>query len=199
MKTINGTSFYENRIKKSRFIARASRADTTDAAMAFLDSVRDPDATHNCWAYKISDLYRFHDDGEPGGTAGRPIYMTIEQQKYDHVIVVVTRYFGGIKLGAGGLARAYGGTAGKCLEAAEPHIVRDYVVCKLNVPFDGTGIVYPLLEACPHVDRLEEQFTADGILFVLRVPADDYSVFSDNVKEAFSGQIHVEIIRLQRL
>ena len=76
---------------------------------------RYPDATHHCWAYRIGPAYRFGDDGEPGGTAGAPILRAIEGQGVDRVMVVVVRFYGGVKLGTGGLARAYGGTAAECL------------------------------------------------------------------------------------
>jgi putative IMPACT (imprinted ancient) family translation regulator len=75
-------------------------------------------ATHNCWAWKIGDQYRSTDDGEPGGTAGRPILAAIDAQDCDQVVVLVIRWYGGIQLGTGGLARAYGGGANKCLQPA---------------------------------------------------------------------------------
>jgi hypothetical protein len=82
-------------------------------------SARSPtDATHNCWAWRIGGDYRSSDDGEPAGTAGRPILAAIDGQGFDRVMVVVTRWFGGIKLGAGGLVRAYGGAAAECLRTA---------------------------------------------------------------------------------
>src|SRR5699024_6278844 len=102
---------HEAEIKKSRFIARAAPVDDEAAALAFIERVIDPAANQNCWARLIGDSYRFDDAGEPGGTAGRPILQAIENQGYDRTVVVVTRFFGGIKLGTGGLARAYGGTA----------------------------------------------------------------------------------------
>ena len=105
-------------IKKSRFLAQAAPANSPDEALAFVRRVGDPAATHNCWAYRIGQDYRFNDDGEPGGTAGRPMLQAIEGQSIDRAIVVVTRWYGGIKLGAGGLARAYGGTAAECLRLA---------------------------------------------------------------------------------
>ena len=74
--------------------------------MRFFAANSDPEATHNCWAYKIGQEYRFNDDGEPGGTAGRPILQAIEGQGMDRVAVLVVRWFGGVKLGAGGLVRA---------------------------------------------------------------------------------------------
>ena len=109
---------YREEIKKSRFLAIAGPVASSEQALAFLGDVADPDATHNCWAFRIGQDYRFNDDGEPGGTAGRPILQAIEGQGVDAVMVVVTRWYGGIKPGAGGLVRAYGGTAPECLRRA---------------------------------------------------------------------------------
>src|SRR3546814_18000784 len=95
---------------------RSNRTDTLFPDPTLFRSV--PDATHNCWAWRIGDDYRSNDDGEPAGTAGRPILAAIDGQGMDRVVVVVTRWFGGIKLGAGGLVRAYGGTAAECLRRA---------------------------------------------------------------------------------
>lgn len=103
-------------IKKSRFIASAGHATSRAEAMAFLQHVRDdyPDARHHCWAYLLGDPQAtasagMNDDGEPSGTAGKPILNVIQHKGIGNVMVSVTRYFGGIKLGAGGLARAYAG------------------------------------------------------------------------------------------
>ena len=106
-------------VKHSRFIAQVAPADSPEAALGFLARVADPGATHNCWAYRIGAEYRSSDDGEPSGTAGRPILAASEGQGYDQVMAVVTRWYGGIKLGAGGLVRAYGGAAAECLRRAE--------------------------------------------------------------------------------
>ena len=102
---------YEEEIQKSRFIAKAAPVASEEEALAFLAENREPEATHNGYAYKIGLLYRFSDDGEPSGTAGKPILHAIEAQGLDRVAVLVVRYFGGVKLGAGGLVRAYGGVA----------------------------------------------------------------------------------------
>jgi len=146
MLTLDGPATHETTVKKSRFVVRASRADSPEAAAAFLQAVRETDATHNCWAYKVGPLYRFSDDGEPGGTAGRPILAAIEGQRLDHVMVVVARYFGGIKLGAGGLVRAYGGAAAECLRRASRTEVKPRRQVVVRVPFDAVGHVYPLIE-----------------------------------------------------
>ena len=105
-------------VKHSRFIAHTAPIDSAAAAMAILQQVAAADATHNCWAYRYGRDYRSSDDGEPAGTAGRPILAAIDGQGFDRVMVVVTRWFGGIKLGAGGLVRAYGGAAAECLRTA---------------------------------------------------------------------------------
>ena len=101
---------HQEDIRKSRFLALAAPVPSIEHALAFVREVSTPEATHNCWAYRIGHDYRFNDDGEPGGTAGRPILQAIDGQRMDGVAVVVTRWYGGIKLGAGGLVRAYGGT-----------------------------------------------------------------------------------------
>ena len=110
---------YREEIKKSRFLALASPVTSAAEAQAFIEQQRDLSASHNCWAWKVGNQYRFSDDGEPGGTAGRPILAAIEGQEIDQVAVLVIRWYGGIQLGTGGLARAYGGSAAKCLQTAE--------------------------------------------------------------------------------
>lgn len=110
---------FQETIRKSRFLAIAAPVSSPEEAQAFIQTVSNSTATHNCWAWKIGNQYRFSDDGEPGGTAGRPMLSAIEGQDCDRVVVVVIRWFGGIQLGTGGLARAYGGSAAKCLQMGE--------------------------------------------------------------------------------
>ena len=111
----------ENVIEKSRFIASAIRVDTAEQAAEFVESKRKKyyDATHNCYAYIVGDKAKFSDDNEPQGTAGMPIYECIKNNSLDYVCVVVTRYFGGVKLGAGGLVRAYSGACADVLRSAD--------------------------------------------------------------------------------
>ena len=118
MLTLTGPSSIETEIKRSRFIAHAGRVDNLADTLAFYESVADPSATHNCWAWRLDHQYRFNDDGEPASTAGKPILSAIEGKGLDHAMVVVTRYFGGIKLGVGGLVRAYSGSTSKCIDQA---------------------------------------------------------------------------------
>lgn len=112
----DGISEQSLEIKKSRFIGRAGFADTREAALAFVETMRAdfPDARHHCWAYLLGNpetaaSAAMNDDGEPSGTAGKPILNVIQHKGLGNVVVVVARYFGGIKLGAGGLVRAYAG------------------------------------------------------------------------------------------
>ena len=149
MRTVTGHARTEVEIKRSRFIAHVARVDDLAETLAFFESVSDPSATHNCWAWKLGQQYRFNDDGEPASTAGKPIYAAIEGKGLDHVMVVVTRYFGGIKLGAGGLVRAYGGTAASCLRQAPRIEVRPRVRLRVEVAFADLGILYRHLERHP--------------------------------------------------
>jgi len=193
MRTLSAPHVHEVEIKRSRFIARAARADSPDEALAHLAAVRDPAANHNCWAYKIGDAYRFSDDGEPGGTAGRPILSAIEGQALDHVVVVVTRFFGGTKLGAGGLVRAYGGTAASCLREAPQVQVVPRVTRVVHAPYDQTGAVYGLLDS-HGVRREDEAHGADGLRLTISLPADGRQRFADALSDATRGRARLEDI-----
>ena len=160
---------YQQEIKKSRFLATAEAASSGEQALAFLRDVADPAATHNCWAYRIGQDYRFNDDGEPGGTAGRPILQAIEGQAMDGVMVVVTRWYGGTKLGAGGLVRAYGGTAAECLRKAERVPIVAMARFALHVEFAELALLKARLKEFDG-DVESEQFNAAGVDLHLRLP-----------------------------
>ena len=128
--------------KKSRFIGRLWPAETEEEALAKIQEMKKQhyDATHNCWAYIIRDgAVRFSDDGEPGGTAGMPMLQVLQREGLFNVVCVVTRYFGGILLGTGGLVRAYTQAAKLALEAAPSGTMR--VCVRLTVTVE-----YPLYE-----------------------------------------------------
>ena len=190
MYTLGREAVYEEEIKKSRFIVRAAPVDSIDAAFAYLERIRDNRATHNCWAYRIGPAYRFSDDGEPGGTAGKPILSAIEHQAMDGVMVVVIRYFGGIKLGAGGLARAYGGCAAKCLQSAArvPIVPKTEIV--LTVGFEDIGVLYPIIDRFG-AEKLAENYTADGLEIRLRVDQDACRAMQAALTEASAGRIEM--------
>lgn len=160
---------HQEEIKKSRFLAQAAPVTSAEQALAFLREVGDPLATHNCWAWRIGHDYRFNDDGEPGGTAGRPILQAIEGQDMDRVMVVVTRWYGGTKLGAGGLVRAYGGTAAECLRRAERVPIVAMARLGLHCEFAGLALLKARLKDW-QADVEKETFVADGVELELRLP-----------------------------
>jgi uncharacterized YigZ family protein len=160
---------HQEDIRKSRFLALAAPVDSAEKARTFLREASDPAATHNCWAYRIGQDYRFNDDGEPGGTAGRPILQAIEGQGMDRVAVLVTRWFGGIKLGAGGLVRAYGGTAAECLRRAERVPIIPMARLGLRCDFAELALLRARLKDL-QAEVEYEVFGADGVTLELRLP-----------------------------
>lgn len=175
-------------IKHSRFIAHAAAVESPQAALAFIARVADADATHNCWAYRIGTEYRSSDDGEPAGTAGRPILAAIEGQDYDQVVAVVTRWYGGIKLGAGGLVRAYGGAAAACLRQAERRPLVMLKLLVLSCTFDDLGSVHAAL-ASHAADKLQEHFGESGSTLQLRLPADRADALKTHLRDATRNRV----------
>ncbi|QWT21812.1 IMPACT family protein [Bacillus sp. NP157] len=178
---------HEEEIRKSRFLAQAAPVGSPADALAFFSAVGDPAATHNCWAYRIGDAYRFNDDGEPGGTAGRPILAAIDGQGYDRVAVVVTRWYGGIKLGAGGLVRAYGGSAAECLRVAPrmPIIATGKLVLKADFA-DLALVAARIRELDGSID--EERFLADGAELVIVAALDRLDAIAARVVDVTRGR-----------
>lgn len=156
-------------VKKSRFIAQADNVASPEDALAFLARSSDANATHNCWGYRIGQQYRFSDDGEPGGTAGRPILQAIDGQGFDRVVVLVTRWYGGIKLGAGGLARAYGGCAAECLRTAERVAIVELCEVAVWLPFSAVAPFNARLAEFG-AERRSEAFDAEGASVRLALP-----------------------------
>lgn len=180
-------------VENSEFLAFAGRADTPEEALAQLAALREryPDATHHAWAYRIGPAYRFSDDGEPGGTAGAPILRAIEGQGLDHVMVVVVRYYGGVKLGTGGLVRAYGGTAAECLRTAPRLEVRPRQPLTVRVPFEHLSVLYHLLSTFDTV-RGEETYAASGVELTVEVDPQDAAAFAEALRDGTRGAGAVE-------
>lgn len=181
--TLAGRVNHEIVVKHSRFRVLAAPVDSPAAALAFLAEVGDPDATHNCWAYRIGAQYRFSDDNEPAGTAGRPILAAIDGQGLDQVVAVVTRWYGGIKLGAGGLVRAYGGSAAECLRQAERRPLVEFAECEIEFGFTDTGAVHAAL-ASHAAEKIDEAFSADGSRMSLRLPAGHLQALRSQLRDA---------------
>lgn len=151
--TITGQVEAEIKVKSSRFIAFASPTDTPDDAQSILESVSKKyyDATHHCYAYQTGtgndERFRYSDDGEPSGTAGKPIYQVIRGHQLTNVIIVVTRYYGGTKLGTGGLVRAYSDSASEALALAERKTQIISAPLIIGFPYNETSAVMRLIHA----------------------------------------------------
>ncbi|XOZ35074.1 YigZ family protein [Halomonadaceae bacterium KBTZ08] len=137
-----GQAEAETEVRKSRFIARVAPVVSREEALAFIEQARrdHPEARHHCWAYVIGAPGRatsaaMNDDGEPSGTAGKPILNVIEHKGIGDIVVVVIRYFGGVKLGAGGLVRAYAGAAEAVLSTLAVHYQEPIATLKLEAGF----------------------------------------------------------------
>jgi len=163
MFTISRVETYSQEIKKSRFLAIAAPVASEQAAKDFLSEHSDLAASHNCWAWRMGQNYRFSDDGEPSGTAGKPILQAIDGQQLDNIAVVVIRWFGGILLGSGGLMRAYGGTAATCLRQAEKAEVIPMIGFAFACDFSDHALLKARLTAVDHVAIAQENFTANGV------------------------------------
>lgn len=192
--TLAGEARLQQEIKKSRFLAIATPIDDAEAALAFFARVGTPDATHNCWAYRIGNAYRFNDDGEPGGSAGRPILAAIEGQGLDRVAVVVTRWFGGIKLGVGGLVRAYGGCAAECLRLAEKRIIVERVPIRVRCDFAVAATLYAKLREFEAV-RQDESASAEGVELHLELPGEQVDALSRFLRDLSRGRATVEPLK----
>ncbi len=193
MQTLSSACVFEKEIKKSRFIAHAAPVSHPERAMAFLKQVSQRKATHNCWAYRIDGQGRFSDDGEPGGTAGRPILGALEKQDIDGAMVVVIRYFGGIKLGAGGLVRAYGGVAAACLQQARRIPIRKQMEVEITVPFDAMGRLYPVLDAFG-VQNRHEAYDETGLILTASIESGQQTAFARRLADDFRGAVDWRVL-----
>lgn len=192
IRSVYGRADAEYVIKKSRFIATVCEVKSEDEASAFIDEVKKKywDARHNCSAYQVGPDGRFQrssDDGEPAGTAGRPILEVLKKQGLTNTAIVVTRYFGGIKLGASGLIRAYSHTAALALEAADIAVYTPFTILKATV-------AYPLVSTMErfvpdHGGTItDRQFAAD-VTFTMEVPQDEAEPFAAALTDTTSGRV----------
>lgn len=189
-RTVTKTHVREEIVKGSRFIAFATRVKDVDDALARLDEVRAQhlEATHNCWAYRAGPELRFSDDGEPGGTAGRPMLEVLQKRELDFVLAVVTRYYGGTKLGAGGLVRAYSGSLAKALDEAGVLVVRETVTRTVTAPFSELDAVHRLLDGWTGLRKGEADYTAEGLRLSVTLFAADETPLGVALREATRGE-----------
>lgn len=184
----------EQIIQKSRFIGYVRRVETEDEAQAFIQEIKKKhrDATHNCSAYMIGEhdqIQKANDDGEPSGTAGVPILEVIKKQGLKDTAVVITRYFGGIKLGAGGLIRAYGGTTSLAIQTTG--IVKRQLMQGFSVTAD-----YPLLGKLENALRnsehqLETIHYLENVQFIVYVEKGKENAFREWIIEITNAQAQI--------
>ena len=193
-RTIRGTSTFEYEEKRSRFIATAAFADTEEAALAVLEKVRAANRTarHNVYAYVLQNgRTRYSDDGEPAKTAGTPVLEAIGHAGISDVIVVVTRYFGGILLGTGGLVRAYTAAASGALQSAELVTMRLVVDCSVRLP-------YALFEQAQRVAsasgaKLSDPIFDDVVTLQWRMPAGTEGPLCQKLGKLTRGSAEVSV------
>jgi uncharacterized YigZ family protein len=195
--TLGGRGEAETRVRGSRFLSVAAPADSDDAARAVLVSLQRShfDATHHCSAWRLRDgVWRANDAGEPGGSAGTPILAAIDADGLVDVVVVVVRYFGGTKLGVGGLVRAYGEAAGAALEMAPRREGIPAYRVLVRYAYAHTASVMRALEAAA-ASRMEHGYsTADSIAQVIAVvPVAALGALSTRLREQTSGDVVPEI------
>ena len=176
--------------KKSRFIGRVWCVETEEEALARIQEMKKQhyDATHNCWAYVIRDgAMRFSDDGEPGGTAGNPMMQVLQREGLYNVVCVVTRYFGGVLLGAGGLVRAYTKGAKLAVDAAGKSVKRVWSVLYVPCPYTFYERVKLETEAFGGMIR-DTQFGAEVELEIL-VAQEQTQAFLDKLTDMTAGTV----------
>ncbi|VEF46902.1 Xaa-Pro dipeptidase [Bacillus freudenreichii] len=192
--TVKTEGTHEINIQKSRFITHLKRAETEEEAQAFIQEIKKEhwNATHNCSAYMIGEndqIQKANDDGEPSGTAGVPMLEVLKKRNLKDTVVVVTRYFGGIKLGAGGLIRAYGRAVSEGLDAIGT--VQRTLMTIMHVQVDYTWLGKLENEIRSSVYQLKEIHYADTVEIEVYVKEDQINEFQEWMTELTNGQADI--------
>lgn len=192
--TIKGYGEHEINIQKSRFITYISRAETEEEAQAFIQAIKKKhwNATHNCSAYLIGEndqIQKANDDGEPGGTAGVPMLEVLKKQQLKDTVVVVTRYFGGIKLGAGGLIRAYGRATSEGIAATGVVERRLMRVMHTKIDYTWLGKVENELRTSRY--KIKDIHYLDTVEVETYVEEGETDTFSEWMTELTNGQAEI--------
>ncbi len=195
-RTVSGRGQGQFEIRGSEFIGHVAPARTVTEAETFIEAVSEEyaDATHNVPAYRVHEeggpLREWADDaGEPGGSAGKPALNVLTQEEVENVVAVVTRYYGGTKLGVGGLARAYSRGVKVALEDAEIVERRPHETFTITVAYDDSGTVRGILES---IDGAFDATYEETVTFELRVPKADAHAVRDRIRSATSGRATFE-------
>lgn len=184
----------EQIIEKSRFITYSMHVEGEEEAREMIAMIRDehPFATHVCYAYvadKIGNLQRFSDDGEPSGTAGMPILDVLKKNKLFETCICVVRYFGGIKLGAGGLVRAYSGGAAENVSVAKKY---DYLLCKMLTVKVGYGMIDGMKLFLSARDcEVKEVEYLDSVFFHIAVKETDANSLKSEIVNYCNGKVEI--------
>ena len=180
--------------KRSRFIGHLKRVETEADARAYIEQMKKKyyDARHNCWCYVLHEggVVRYGDDGEPQGTAGQPMLNVLQREGVENAVCVVTRYFGGVLLGAGGLTRAYSKSAKDALDAAGKAPMALWSRLRVNVPYPLFERLGRLIEA--HGGVTEGSDYGADVSVTLRPPKEGVSAFSAGLTELSNGAISPE-------
>ena len=196
-KTVKGLGESEIVISKSRFITYVNRAETEAEAIEFIDSIKklNSSANHNCSCYMIGEhdqIQKANDDGEPSGTAGVPMLEVLKKQGLKDTVVVVTRYFGGIKLGGGGLIRAYGKATTEGIASAQVVERKLHHVMKISIDYTWLGKVENEIRSSKY--SLNEIQYAENVEVLVDIFKDDEENFINWVTELTNGQSYVSCI-----
>lgn len=200
--TIKGYGESEYIIQKSRFLTYVERAETEEQAQDFINLIkhRHRTANHNCSAYIIGEhdhIQKANDDGEPSGTAGVPILEVLKKQGIKDTVVVVTRYFGGIKLGGGGLIRAYGKATTEGIDAAKVVECKLHYLMKVLIDYTWLGKVENEVRNSEYL--LKEIIYADFVEVFIYTNAEDEPKFVDWMTEITNGQSKIELVEKEFL
>lgn len=190
----------EQVIDRSRFRCTIERVRTTEEAQAFVKAMQAtyPEATHNCWAYVVgapgsTDRIGMSDDGEPHGTAGRPMLTVLAHSGIGEIAAVVTRWYGGIKLGTGGLVKAYSGAVQEALSTLQTVERVETVDVQFEVSYAQVGAVMQVLPTVP-AEVLAQEFGVDAS-FVVRVPREQIPHLRSVIQDLTRGAAHFEELR----
>ncbi len=192
--TVKENGFHEIIIQKSRFITYLTRATTEEQAQAFISELKKKhhDANHNCSAYVIgerNEIQKANDDGEPSGTAGVPMLEVLKKRDLRDTVVVVTRYFGGIKLGGGGLIRAYGSSVSEALNAVGVVERIEHTIVSVNVDYTWLGKLENELRASVH--PIDQIHYLDQVQIDVLVKTADVPDFLDWMTNMTNGQANL--------
>ncbi|MER6498099.1 YigZ family protein [Streptomyces sp. NPDC001455] len=195
-RTVARAGVHETEINRSRFICALAPAATEQEAQDFVARVRaeHPTATHNCFAYVIgadASVQKAGDDGEPGGTAGLPMLQMLTRREMRYVVAVVTRYYGGVKLGAGGLIRAYGGVVGEALDALGTITRQRFRLAAITIGHQRAGKLENDLRATGRSVR--EVRYAEAVVIEVGLPDSDVESFRGWLADATAGEARLEL------